>query len=232
MVNEWTGLLFHGDYGCSIGGPETVAFVILLAFVIGQSIAWIYIWTHHGLSYSRTFVSSLVVIPVLVAIMLLLMAGSMVVAFGLLAVFAVVRFRNVLKDTRDTTFILWAITEGLGIGTLRYSTSLIAALGIAVVLIYLRFTDFGSRHRYDAILTLHMNGDAACGMTTLNNILRRHSLRTLLTNERRRTDAGVDLSYRLLLRNPKRDSELKFELDQIQGLEQVSLFLREDESEV
>ena len=232
MVDDWTCLLFHGDFGCGIGGPETVAFVILLAFVIGQSIAWVYIWTHNGLSYSRTFASSLVIIPVLVAIMLFLMAGSMVVAFGLLAVFAVVRFRNVLKDTRDTTFILWAITEGLGIGTLRFSTSLIAAIGIAAVMFYLRFTDFGSRHRFDAVLTLRMAGDSPCNMDAISNILRRHSLRVLLTNERRRTDAGVDLSYRLLLRNPKRDSELKLELDQTQGLEQVSLFLREDESEI
>ena len=231
-MNDWVDLMLRGDYGGGICSPETVAFVIILAFVVGQFIAWIYMWTHHGLSYSRTFVASLVVVPVLVALMLLLMAGSVVVAFGLLAVFAVVRFRNVLKDTRDTTFILWAITEGLGIGTLRYSTSLIAVLGIALVLVYLRITDFGSRHRYDAVLTLRMTGDREYGMATLRETLRRHSLRTLLTNERRATDEGVDLSYRLLLRDPKRDGELKSELDQTEGLEQISIFLREDESEV
>ena len=33
--------------------------------------------------------------------------------------FGVVRFRNVLKDTRDTIFILWAIMEGVAIGTTR-----------------------------------------------------------------------------------------------------------------
>ena len=231
-MNDWSSLLLHGDYGSTVCGPETVAFVILLAFVVGQFIGWIYMWTHHGLSYSRTFVTSLVVVPVLVALMLLLMAGSVVVAFGLLAVFAVVRFRNVLKDTRDTAFILWAITEGLGIGTLRYSTSLVAAFGIALVLIYLRFTQFGSRSRFDAVLSLRLTGEPERCMAMLQGILRRHSLRTQLTNERRRTDDGVDLSYRLLMRDPKRDSELKLELDQTEGLEQVSLFLREDESEI
>lgn len=225
-------LLFHGDYGGATGGPGTAAFVILLAFVVGQFVGWIYMWTHRGLSYSRTFVTSLVVIPVLVGLMMLLMAGSIVVAFGLLAVFAVVRFRNVLKDTRDTAFILWAITEGLGIGTLRYSTSLIAALGVALVLVYLRVTEFGSRHRYDAVLTLRMTGDPVSGTAALQGILRRHSLRVLLTNERRQTNAGVDLSYRLLLRDPKRDGELKSELDKTQGTEQISLLLRDDESEI
>ncbi len=231
-MNEWISLLFHSDYGGTLCGPQSVVFVVSLAFVVGHFVGWVYMWTHHGLSYSRTFVTSLVVIPVLVALMMVLMAGSIVVAFGLLAVFAVVRFRNVLKDTRDTAFILWAITEGLGIGTLRFSTSLIAAVGVAFVLVYLRITEFGSRHRYDAVLSLRITGDPEYGMTALHDILRRHSLRVLLTNERRRTDAGVDLSYRLLLRDPKRDSELKCELDETEGLHQVSLYLREDESEI
>jgi hypothetical protein len=231
-MNEWLHLLLNSDYGGTLGSPQTVLFVMALAFVVGQFIAWVYTWTHSGVSYSRSFVTSLVVIPILVSIMMVLMAGSLVVAFGLLAVFAVVRFRNVLKDTRDTAFILWAITEGLGIGTLRHTTSLLAALGVAVVLIYLRVSEFGSRHRYDAVLNVRVVGDAEQGLAVLRGILRRHSMRALLTNERRRTDAGVDLAYRLLLRDPRRDGELKSELDQTQGLQQVSLFLRDDESEI
>ena len=81
-----------------------------------RAIGWLYQVTHRTMSYSQTFVSSLVVMPPLVALMMHLMAGNMVIAFGLLAVFAIVRFRNVLKDTRDTTFILWAIIEGVSVG--------------------------------------------------------------------------------------------------------------------
>ncbi len=231
-MTDWINLFMGSDYGCALGGPETALFVILLAFVVGQFVGWIYMWTHHGLSYSQTFVVSLVVIPVLVALMMLLMAGSVVFAFGLLAVFAVVRFRNVLKDTRDTTFILWAILEGLGIGTMRYSTSLLAAAGVAMVLVYLRTTDFGSRHRFDAVLNLRVIGNPTAGTTALRGILRRHSLRTLLTNERHLEDSVVNVSYRLLLRDPNRQDELRSELQQSDGFEQVSLFLRDDESEI
>ena len=59
--------------------------------------------------------------------MMMLMTGGLIVAFGLLAVFAVVRFRNVLKDTRDTSYILWAILQGLAVGTFKFSTAVIAA---------------------------------------------------------------------------------------------------------
>lgn len=231
-MNDFINMVFNGDYGPTPGGPETTLFTLLFAFVIGQFIGWMYMLTHRGLSYSQTFVASLVVIPVIVAMMMMLMAGSIAFAFGLLAVFAVVRFRNVLKDTRDTTFILWAIMQGLGIGTFKYSTALISAFGIAAVLGYLRMTAFGSRHRYDAVLTLQLTGDLAGGIATLKQILHRHSSRARLTSERKLTDEGLDLSYRLLLRDPARYDELQWALKQTEGFERVSLFLREDESEL
>ncbi len=224
-------MLFNGDFG-AVGGVQTAVFVLLLAFVIGHFIGWVYMGTHRVLSYSQTFASSLVIIPVIVAMMILLMAGSIVVAFGLLAVFAVVRFRNVLKDTRDTTYILWAIMEGLAVGTRHYSTALTAALGIAAVLVYLRMTSFGSRHRFDAVLTLQLTGDLVTGVGTLNAVLFRHSSRVRLASERKLTDEGLDLSYRLLLRDPSRSDELQWELKQTEGIENLSLFMREDEAEI
>jgi hypothetical protein len=232
MADQWMTMLFNTDQGAGLTGPHTVVFVLLLAFVIGQLIGWVYMWTHEGLSYSRTFTASLVVLPPLVALMILLMSGSLVFAFGLLAVFAVVRFRNVLKDTRDTTFILWAIMEGLAAGTLRYSTALIGVMGVALVYGYLRVTSFGSRHRYDAILSLRLTDDLAGGLAELKRVLRRHCSRMLLATERRLSDEGLDLSYRLLLRDPSRQDELKWDLTQNEGFENISLFMREDEAEI
>ena len=231
-MNNFVDMLFNGDFGVSAYGPQTAFFILLLAFVIGQFVGWIYMWTHRGLSYSQSFVASLVVIPVIVSMMMMLMSGSIVFAFGLLAVFAVVRFRNVLKDTRDTTFILWSIMEGLGVGTLRYSTALMSALGIAMVLVYLRMTSFGSRHRFDAVLSLQLTGDLAGGVARLKQILYQHSSRALLASERKLTDEGLSLSYRLLLRDPARSDELQWALRQTEGVENVSLFMREDEAEV
>ena len=38
--------------------------VITLAFVLGQLIAWIYAWSHSGLSYSRSYVNTLILLPI------------------------------------------------------------------------------------------------------------------------------------------------------------------------
>jgi hypothetical protein len=232
MNMQWVSTLFNSDQGLGHPGAGTVLLVILLAFCIGHFIGWVYMWTHKGLSYSQTFTASLVVMPALVSLMILLMAGSLIFAFGLLAVFAVVRFRNVLKDTRDTTFVLWAIMEGLAVGTQRFSTSVVAVLGVAGVFGYLAVTSFGSRHRYDAVLSLRLTEDLLAGQRLLKQVLRRHCSRTLLATERRLSDEGLDLSYRLLLRDPSRQEELKVDLTQAEGFENISLFMRDDEAEI
>ena len=126
-MGDWMELFTNGDAGFSSISTETVVLALLLSFCIGHIIGWVYMATHIGLSYSQMFVASLVVIPALVALVMALMAGDVVVAFGLLALVAVVRFRNVLKDTRDTTFVLWSIVEGMAVGTLRFSTALLGA---------------------------------------------------------------------------------------------------------
>ena len=231
-MDNFLRLLLQGDYGGSAASPLMTLFIVLLAFVIGQFIGWVYMWTHKGLSYSQTFVSSIVVIPVLVSMMMMFMSSSIAFAFGLLAVFAVVRFRNVLKDTRDTTFILWSIMQGLGVGTMKFSTSLIAALGVGLVLLYLRMTSFGSRHRYDAVLSLQLTGNVGSLMLELKSILTQHCVRTLLANQRKTAADTMNLSYRVLLRDPTRSNELQIALERGDGFGNVSLFLREDESEV
>jgi hypothetical protein len=231
-VSDWTSLLFDGDFGAANGGFETTWFILIFSFCVGQCVAWIYMATHRGLSYSRSFAASLVIMPVLVSLMMVLMAGSLMVAFGLLAVFAVVRFRNVLKDTRDTVYILWAITEGLAIGIHRYSTALTGVIGIAAAIGYLHLTSFGSRHRFDAVIDVQLKGDQKEIQNDLRQILRRHCANTLLASQQRVGADDANCSYRVLLRDPSRSAELCGALEGVAGVTEVTLFLREDESEI
>lgn len=231
-MNNILDLFVDADYGGSPYGIASGVFGLLLSFIIGHLVAWTYMGTHKVLSYSQTFVASLVVIPMIVTLVMVLMSGNLYIAFGLLAVFAVVRFRNVLKDTRDAAFIMWTIVEGLAVGTRSYSTAIVGAIGIAMAMVYLRMTAFGSRHRYDAVLTLQLTGDLASGVSQLKGILNRHTLRAQLASDRKLADEGLDLSYRLLLRDPSRSDELQWSLKQTEGIERVSLFMRDDEAEI
>jgi hypothetical protein len=230
-MGNWFDLLQSGDPALSLP-TETVVFSLLLGFVLGQIIGWVYMGTHTAPSYSSSFVASLVVLPVIVSMMMILMAGSLVIAFGLLAVFAVVRFRNVLKDTRDTIYILWAIVEGMSVGTLRYSTALVGVACVTLVLLYLWLTRFGVRHRFDAVISLLVPSNSAPTRERVEQILYRYSDRTVLTGERQSPDARSVLSYRLLLRDPQRSGELRTELSSADNVQELSFYFQEDEPEI
>jgi hypothetical protein len=229
-MSDWFQTFLGPDVPMMIGGSETALVALLVAFCIGHVVAWTYMWTHSGLSYSQMFTSSLLVLPVIVALTMMLLAGNILVAFGLLSVFAMIRFRNVLKDTRDTTFILWAVVEGVAAGTGRLSIGILGAVMIGLVFVYMRLTSFGGRHRYDVILSLQWSGNGST--VALREIFRRHALRTQLASQHDVDADRVDLSYRLLLRDPSRTKELVSELETTKGVDRVALFHRTDEAEV
>src|SRR5580700_1629367 len=171
-MNDFINLIEHSDLTHSVwpGNPDPriLVFIMVMAFAVGMFIGFIYMWTHDALSYSRTFVSALAVMPMIVSMLMLSMAGNIFVAFGLLGVFGVVRFRNVLKDTRDTIFILWAIMEGVAIGTTRFSTGAMGALGIGAAFFCLRLISFGTRLRYDAVLSLRVTAEVPARLPLSN----------------------------------------------------------------
>lgn len=230
-VTENLDSMFASDFATSAGGPRVVLLVLLLAFVLGHVVAWVYMWTHAGLSYSRTFAGSLLVLPALVAVFMMLVASNAFIALGMLAVFTMIRFRNVLKDTRDTTFILWALVVGLGVGTQHFALSVLGSGALAGMYLYMRFTNFGARHHYDVIVSLELSEEAA-PLDVLRAVLRRHAARVQLASQRELGEDRLNVSYRLLLRDPARGRELLAELRATPGVEMPALFHREDESEL
>lgn len=229
-MTDFIQTLMPGDLPVTLGGAEYAFLALLVAFCVGHIIAWTYMLTHQGLSYSQMFCASLLVLPVLVALTMMLLSGSIVIALGLLTIFAMIRFRNVLKDTRDTTFVLWAVVQGVAAGTERLSLCVMGVIVIALVFFYTRITAFGSRHRYDVVVSVQWAGNGSTAK--LKDVFRKHTVRAQLASQHDIDAERVDLSYRLLLRDPARARELISELQSTTGVDRVALFHRSDEAEV
>lgn len=228
-MSDW---LLRGDFANAPTNVPALILGLLLAFACGHAVAWIYMLTHSGLSYSRSFVNALIVIPTVVALVMNVLSNSLVTAFGLMAVFAIVRFRNILRDTLDTTYILVVIVIGMAAGTLKFSTAVVGCGTALLIMLYLWFTKFGSRQRYDMIVNLHWSRPLA-EMPDLRGLLHRHSLRTICASQRSHEGyEGTDLSYRLLLRDPERTDLLLSELRGLDGVSRVTGLRAEEESEV
>ena len=209
---------------------------LLVALAGGLVLAWVYMFTHTGLSYSRSFVNSLIVIPVIVALVMMVMVDNIVTAFGLMAVFAIVRFRNIVRDTLDTAHILCVIVVGMAAGTQKYTLAVVGCLATAAIMLFVWWTAFGSRHRYDLILNFHWALPLG-ELVPVNDILRRHADRVQCASQRTSAGAeddepGADLSYRLLLRDPRRIDDLVRELAAMSGVSHVVSMQAEDEDEM
>jgi len=227
-----SGWFIRGDYGTAATNCTLLLTALLLAFVCGHVIAWVYMLTHSGLSYSRSFVNSLILLPVLVALVMLILANNLILAFGLMAIFAMVRFRSVLRDTLDTAYVLAVIVLGLACGTLKFSSAICGCAVTAAIMAYFYASRFGTRHRYDLILNLRWQRPAA-ELTELNQLLDRHARTSFCASQRSHdAGAGMDLSYRLLLRDTTRSHELVAELRALPGVGQVTTLQSGEESEL
>ncbi len=220
-----------GDFGVAPTNFPALILGLLIAFAGGHVLAWVYMRTHSGLSYSRSFVKSLIVMPVSVALVMHVLANNFITAFGMMAVFAIVRFRNMLRDTLDTTYILMVLVLGMASGSQKFATALIGLAVMAFALLYLWATSFGSRHRYDVILNMRWSRPFA-ELCEVERVIARHARRSHRASQRAgEGDVGGDLSYWLLLRDPDRAGEMLSEVRALKGVSEISSIRAEDETE-
>src|SRR5690625_1344728 len=121
-MNNW---LEFGDTAPLPTDTSTLLLGLLLAFLCGQLLAWVYMFTHSVLYYSSSVVSSLIILLMSVSLLMMILDNNIVTAFSLLAVFAIVRFRNILRVTLVSMYILSLIVIGIACGTQKFNTELI-----------------------------------------------------------------------------------------------------------
>lgn len=224
--------LLQGDYGLAPANWPATLLGLLVAFGCGHVVAWVYMMTHSGLSYSRSFVNSLIIMPSIVSLVMSVLSNNLITAFGMMAVFAVVRFRNILRDTLDTTYVLIVIVIGMAAGSQKFASAVIGCALLSLGMVYLWYSSFGSRHRYDVIVNLHW-ARSIKELLDLRRVLDRHSWKPHLASQRSHEGyEGTDLSYRLLLRDSNRVDDLMRELREVTGVSRVTSMLAEDESEL
>lgn len=231
-INTITEVISNGDFGVGQTNLIQLTLSLVLSFLMGHIVAWVYMLTHSGLSYSRSFVMALIMMPSIVALVMNVLANSLILAFGMMAVFAIVRFRNILRDTLDTVYVLTSIVLGMAAGSQKFTTAIAGCALLVMGMLYLWVSLFGMRHRYDLIVNLHW-GRTASEMQELAQLFRRHSRRQLCASQRSHEGyAGTDLSYRLLLRDPRGVDLLLTELRSVDGVSRVTSMQAEDESEI
>lgn len=114
---------------------------ILLGFAMGLVIAWTYKVTYTGFTFARTFMFTLVFLTTIATLVIIAVGESVARAFALAGALSIIRFRTPIKDTRDLTFVFFALISGLAMGTGKVAMAVMATLVIAgLILLYYRLS--------------------------------------------------------------------------------------------
>jgi hypothetical protein len=174
---------------------------------------------------------------IVVSLVMYVIGNSIVTAFGLLGALALIRFRNVLKDTRDTVFVFIALVVGMSVGSQRFMTAIIGTIAMVLVVIYLNFTSFGSDGRYDGYLTCRVLAtDPRAGAdprAALGEFLGRFCRAVKLVSTRQSgEDEEAEYVYQVGLRDRERSGDMLGELRKLDGVRHASFVMRSELSEV
>ena len=132
--------------------PSDILTNIALALLLGLVISSIYKVTHKGLSYSQSFMLTLVFVSIIVAVVMMIIGNNLARAFALVGALSIIRFRTVIKDTKDMAYVFMSLAAGMAAGTSSYFLAVASVAFLAVVAMVLHATNYGSLYKSEFIL--------------------------------------------------------------------------------
>lgn len=209
-------------------GTGEIALNIAVATVFGLIISLVYRQTHKGLSYSQSFTQTILFVAVIVAIVMMVISGSIARAFALVGALSIIRFRTVVKDTRDTAFVFAALALGMAAGTENYKLGAIGCGFIVGIALLTYSTNFGALYKSEFILrfTFDQNSDS----TGYLEQIQRHSKRSnLLHIEPSGDGSTLRLTYDITLDKDMTAEQLTKGINDVEGTSEVVLIVAKND---
>ena len=125
---------------------------ILVAMLLGFIISYLYRTTHRGLSYSQSFTLTILFVTVIVAVVMMVIGGSLARAFALVGALSIIRFRTVIKDTKDTSYVFLALAIGMAAGTSNYFLAFVGTFAIGGLILVVSHFNYGVLYKSDFVV--------------------------------------------------------------------------------
>lgn len=200
-----------------------VVLVLLLSFVLCAFIGWIYKITHKGTSYTQSFVFTLVLNGMVVALVMLIVGSDVARAFSMVGALSIIRFRNAVKETRDVSFIFFTMVVGMAIGTRLYLLGVIATVIISIVIVIMTRFDWYSRDLANQILRIQVPADTAYGTIFDDTFIRYTNASELIGVTNIMHSDLTELTYSIGMKKSNQIHAFITEIKHLNGNNQVSL---------
>ena len=204
--------------------PSEIIVNLVISFILGIIISLVYKKTHKGLSYSQSFLVTNIFVCVIVCMVIMIIGNSLARAFALVGALSIIRFRTVVKDTKDTAYIFWSLASGMACGTGSYFLALAGTIIISGIAFILFFTNFGSIIKSEFILQFRTVAGDNKVTSEYNKIISNYAKSsTLLHSEASGGGKTIKISFDIVMKEDMQQDELISKISNISGLSEVVL---------
>ncbi|MGM9534300.1 MAG: DUF4956 domain-containing protein [Intestinibacter sp.] len=117
--------------------------VLITSIVLGLIISLSYMKTNNKDRFGSNFSVTLVMLPVIIAIIILLVGNNVARAFSLAGAFSIIRFRSAPGDPKDIAYIFFTLAVGLACGMGYIGYSILFTFVLCAVMLILEKVNFG-----------------------------------------------------------------------------------------
>ena len=201
-----------------------------VATAAGLLLAFVYRRTHKGLSYSQSFTQTIVFVATIVALVMMAVKGSLATAFALVGALSIIRFRTVVKDTRDTAFVFAGLALGMAAGLGEWWLTGIGAGVVTLLAVAMQATDFGGLYKSEFVLrlTFDQTKDSANYLARIGEHAQRSNL---LHIEPSGDGSSLRLSYDVALKKHATAEQLTAAMARADGVSDVVLIVAKNDAE-
>tara|TARA_A100001388_G_scaffold229713_1_gene181580 strand:- start:518 stop:1207 length:690 start_codon:yes stop_codon:yes gene_type:complete len=204
--------------------PNEVIINLILSFFLGLFISYVYKVTHKGMSYSQSFLITNIFISLIVCMVIMVIGNNLARAFALVGALSIIRFRTVVKDTKDIAFIFWSLAAGLSSGTGSYFIAISGSFIIALVAFILFKTNYGSIYKSEFILQFIFEKNSEQKEALYLDTFKQYcNSSTLLNSEMSGDNKKLKLTFDIMLKEEKQINDFIMEVSKLPGVSETSL---------
>jgi uncharacterized membrane protein YhiD involved in acid resistance len=200
-----------------------VVLVMVLSFVLSAAIGWIYQNTHRGTSYTQSFVFTLVLNGMIVALVMLVIGSDIARAFSLVGALSIIRFRNAVKETRDVGFIFFTMAIGMAVGTKFYLLAVAGTIFISAVIVLMTRYNWFAREMSSHILHIQVPNGMSFERLFDKALARYTSSSELISADSVQNGMLTELTYSVGLKKSAEVQEFLAEIGNLNGNNRVTL---------
>ena len=191
-----------------------ILITLVLSFVLGLFVYFVYRKTFAGVMYSRNFGISLVMLSMVTATIIMPITSNLTLSLGTVGALSIVRFRTAVKEPMDSAFMFWSIALGIMLGARFFLPAIVCSLIMGLLMIVL--SSMKLRSTMPFILVVRYSEDAT---KNVNELFKR--MPEGRVKSRTVTRTGIELTVELRLRNS--DTQVVDRFLQIPGVFDAAL---------